>query len=407
MTAVTSEEIRDGLFAFIDKEVAAVQERLGDGFHDPRKYWREDGRLSRAMVDARREVRMASAEAGYFTMFCPEVLGGAGLGARQYLEVWEGLCHRYGSPTKQLAFHVLAQTTTGPVALWSHAQPQLREEIVPRLARGELTGSFAMSEPDAGSDAWMMTTRGIRDGDDWILNGTKQWASWAPTADFLITFAVTDPEEFAARRGGLTCFYVPATAAGFAVDSVVKVFDEIGGEECILSFTDVRVPDAHRLGEPGRGFPVAMQGSGLLKLTKLGRIIGLARWAHDQALDYARVRRTFGKPLVEHQTIQNMLAENCVELHASKLMAFDMADKLDRGEQARAESAMSHAYVHEAAYRVYDRSMQILGGMGISNDAGMIEGWHTLRVCRLSEGPTEIQYRSIANYLLAGKLRLD
>ena len=403
---VDSEEIRAGLFAFIDQRVQAIQDKLGGSFTDPRLYWREDGRLSDEVAAARRQVRMESAEAGYFTMFCPEDLGGAGLGARQYFEVWEALCNRYGSPMTQLAFHVLAQTTNGPSPLWKHAQTDLRNTVVPRLARGELQGAFAMSEPNAGSDAWMMTTTARRDGDTWILNGTKQWASWAPTSQFIITFAVTDRERFAARRGGLTCFYVPTDAAGYSVDSIVAVFDEIGGEECILSFTDVRVPDAHRLGEAGEGFPVAMQGSGLLKLTKLGRLIGLSRWAHDKAVEYAQVRHTFGKALSEHQTIQNMLAENCIELHAAKLMALDVADRIDRGKSTRAESAMTNAFVYEAMYRVYDRSMQVLGGIGISNDARMINGWHTTRVCRLSEGPTEIQYRTVANELLRGRLHL-
>jgi len=403
---IDSAEISAGLFAFIDQRVQVIQDKLGDDFTNPRRYWRADGRLSDAVAAARRQVRMESAEAGYFTMFCPAELGGAGLGARQYFEVWEALCHRYGSPMTQLAYQVLAQTTNGPSPLWAHAQDGLRNELVPRLARGELQGAFAMSEPNAGSDAWMMNTTAERDGETWILNGTKQWASWAPTSQFVITFAITDRELFAARRGGLTCFYVPTDAPGYSLDSIVAIFDELGGEECIISFSDLRVPDAHRLGEVGAGFPVAMQGSGLLKLTKLGRLIGLSRWAHDIAVDYAKVRRTFGKTLAEHQTIQNMLAHNCIELRAAKLMALDLADRLDRGEAARAESAMTHAYVYESMYSVYDRSMQVLGGVGISNEARMINGWHITRVCRLSEGPTEIQYRMIASELLRDRVRL-
>ena len=403
---VDAADICDALFKFIDRDVMAIESKLGDSYTDPRKYWREDGRLSQGIVDARREVRMASASAGFYTMFCPEELGGGGLGARLYFEVWEALCHRYGSPQTRLAFQVLAHASTGPTALWSHASEELRREVLPPLRRGELQGSFAMSEPDAGSDAWMMKTTAVADGDHWILNGSKQWASWAPTADFVITFAVTDPDLFAARKGGLTAFYVPTDTPGYSLDSVIKVFDELGGEECVLSFTDARIPDSYRLGPVGQGFPVAMQGSNALKMTKLGRLIGLCRWAHGKAVAYSQVRSTFGKTLAEHQSVQNMLAENCIELHAAKLMSLDLATKLDAGLPARGEIAMAHAYVSEAMYRVYDRSMQIFGGIGISNEAEMINGWHVARVCRISEGPTEIQYRSIANYLLRGKITL-
>jgi acyl-CoA dehydrogenase len=235
-----------------------------------------------------------------------------------------------------------------------------------------------------------------------VLNGTKQWASWAPTADFLITFAITDRELFAARKGGLTGFYVPTDAPGYDLYSIVKVFDEIGGEEAILTFNDVRIPDEYRLGDVGEGFRVAMEGSGLLKMTKLARLIGLGRWANDKAADYAKVRKTFGKTLSEHQSIQNMLADNCIDIYTSRLASLDVARKHDAGDQARFESAMSHALVAEAMYRVYDRSMQILGGIGLSNEAEMIHGWHLTRVSRISEGPPEVQRRTIAKYLLSG-----
>ncbi|BBZ70775.1 acyl-CoA dehydrogenase family protein [Mycobacterium paraseoulense] len=401
-TDLGAKEVCDALFAFIDREVAKIQQPIEAALHNPRLYWREDGRIADEVVQARRAARMASAEAGFYTMFCPSELGGGGLRAELYFEVFEALCHRYGSPQTQLAFQVLAHASTGPTALWTYASDALKADLVPKLMRGEVQGSFAMSEPDAGSDAWMMTTTAVHDGDYWVLNGTKQWASWAPTADFLITFAITDRERFAARKGGLTGFYVPTDVPGYDLYSIVKVFDEIGGEEAILTFNDVRIPDQYRLGEVGEGFRVAMEGSGLLKMTKLARLIGLGRWANDKAADYAKVRKTFGKTLSEHQSIQNMLADNCMDIYTSRLASLDVARKHDAGDQARFESAMSHVLVAEAMYRVYDRSMQILGGIGLSNEAAMIHGWHTTRVSRISEGPPEVQRRTIAKYLLSG-----
>jgi acyl-CoA dehydrogenase len=149
-----------------------------------------------------------------------------------------------------------------------------------------------------------------------------------------------------------------------------------------------------------------MQGSHGLKMTKIGRATGLARWAHEKALAYAKVRETFGKTLTEHQTIQNMLAQNAIDIYTCKLMGHDLAKKLDAGTQVRGEHAMADAFVFDASYKVLDRSMQICGGMGMTNAAELIGAWPTLRIARISEGPTEIQMRMIAQELIRGRLRL-
>jgi acyl-CoA dehydrogenase len=404
---VDARELRDGVMAFIDAEVLTIQAEIEDILHDPRRYWREDGRLCDEVVDARRRARVASARAGYYTMFCPEELGGGGLGAGVYFTVWESICRRFGSPQTQLPFYVLAHTSTGPTALWLHASAELRATMLPRLLAGESQGAFAMSEPNAGSDAWGMQSTAVRDGDEWVLNGTKQWATWGPTADWIITFAIDDKERFAARRGGLTAFFVPTNSPGYRLDSIVGTYDELGGEECILSFNDVRIPDEYRLGPVGEGFAVAMQGSAGLKLTKVGRTVGLATWAYQKALEYSKVRRTFGKTLSEHQTVQNMLAESRIDIQIGRLFAKDVAAKLDNGAPVRGESAMMDAWVFEAMYRVYDRSVQILGGMGISNELRMTHGFHMLRTARFSEGPTEVQMRMVANHILRGNLDVE
>lgn len=403
---VNAAQLKDGLFAFIDREVMPIQEGLGEYFTNPRLYWREDGRLSDEVLQARKQVRMASARAGYYTAFCPVELGGEGLGARLYYEVFEELLHRYGPPNHQMPMYVLAHTSTGPTALWNHASDALKAEVLPPLSRGELQGAFAMSEPDAGSDAWGIKTAAVKDGDEWVLNGQKQWASWAPTADFVTTFAVTDQAAFSARKGGLTCFYVPTSTPGYRLESIVPVLGDIGGEECILSYNDLRIPDTYRMGPEGEGFAVGMQGSNQLKMTKLARTTGMSRWAHEQALAYAQVRRTFGKTISEHQTIQNMLAENAIEIYTMRLMGASLAEKLDAGTSVRGEHAMADAFVFAASNRVFDRSMQILGGMGMTNDARLFSGWQLTRIARISEGPTEIQMRTIANELLRGRLRI-
>jgi acyl-CoA dehydrogenase len=403
-TEVTSEDVAEGLFRFIDSEVMPLQRRLDEFYADPRRYWADDGRLAPEIVDARRQARMASAQAGYYSMFCPIELGGGGLGATIYFDVWEELCHRYGSPQTQLPFFVLAHTSTGPTALWQHASAELKEDLLPRLLAGEVQGAFAMSEPEAGSDAWMMRSTATPSGDGWILNGEKQWASWAPTAEFVITFAVTDAELFRARRGGLTAFYVPTATPGYRLDSLVRVFEEPGSEHCVIGLEDCWVPDRYRLGPVGAGFAVAMQGSDQLKLTKLGRTIGLTRWALERAVGYAAVRRTFGQALADHGTVRDMLARSSIDIYAARLMARDIAAKIDRGLGTRGQAAMAHAFTAEAMYQAYDQVMQVFGGMSLTNDLGLINGWHHLRIARISEGPTEVQLRTVARHLFGGTL---
>jgi acyl-CoA dehydrogenase len=401
------QQIVDGLHAFIDQEILPIQNQLKADFEDPRRYYGEDGRESPVITNARKEARQKAAQAGFYTMFCPEEFGGANLGMRLWYVCWESIFHRYGAPTTQLPYFILSHFTSGPHEVWEHASEELRVEIMPRLSNGELQGCFGLSEPDAGSDSWMMRTRAVHDGDHWIINGSKQWTSWSPTADFVMVYAVTDPEMFAQKRGGITCFYVPTDTPGYRLESVVKMFGHVGGEEGILSFTDVRVPDIWRVGEVDRGFDLAMLGVRHGRLANAGRTIGLARWAMDKAIDYAKVRRAFGKTIAEHQTIQNYLAENTAKLYAARAMAVDCAIKADEGRDVRTEASIVKLFCTRAAFEIIDSCMQIHGGMGFANETKLYAAWIQARQCFVTEGTNEIQLRSIAQNLLKGRVDLS
>jgi acyl-CoA dehydrogenase len=261
-----------------------------------------------------------------------------------------------------------------------------------------------MSEPDAGSDAWRMSTRARRDGDGWVINGTKQWISNSPYADYVFLFAVTDPELLRQRKGGVSCFFVPMTAEGAAVDSVIRLFGDVGGNEAILSFRDVRVPDSALVGELDNGFKLAMGGVGIGRTYNAARSVGLARWALEQAAEYAKVRVTFGRPIADYQGVSFQLADSAIDVHAGWLMALDLGERLDRGERAVREMAMAKAFCVEACYRVYERAMQICGGMGLTNELGLYKGWHQARRLKLADGSSEILRRTIAKQVLAGDL---
>jgi len=403
----SEQQVIDALHKFIDQQIMPIQKTIAKELENPRLYWDENGRESAKVTEARRAARMAAAEAGFYTMFCPTEFGGENLGIRLWFLCWESISHRYGAPITQLPYLVLSHFTGGPHEVWMHASEELKKKVLPDLSSGRIHGCFGLSEPDAGSDSWMMKTTAVRDGDDWVINGTKQWTSWSPTADFVMVYAVTDKETFAQRRGGITCFYVPTDTPGYQFSSVVKVFGQIGGDEGILTFTNVRVPDAYRVGEVGKGFDLAMLGVRHGRMSNAGRALGLSRWAMDKTLDYAKIRRTFGKTLGEHQTIQNYLAENAVKLYAGRLMALDCAAKADEGRDVRGEVSMVKLFCTRAGYEIIDKCIQIHGGMGLVNETNLFDALCVTRVMQIAEGATEIQFRSIAQLLSQGRVDLE
>ena len=392
----------DGLKAFVDKEVTPREESNQKLLEDPRELYDESGGYSIPVQDLMRQVRTASARAGYYSMFCPEDLGGGGLGPVATYQAWEYL-HNYCGPGRLLPYQAISHWTNGPSYLLGYMTPELRESVLNELMSGEKTMCFAMSEPDAGSDAWAMTTRAIRDGDDWVISGTKQWITNSPFAQYALVFAVTDGELAASHKGGISCFLVPTSSPGYQIDSVIKLFGHGGGNEAIISFNDVRVPSHNLVGDIDHGFALAVGGVSLGRMYNAGRCVGLARWALEAATEYAKDRRTFGHPISDYQGVSFQLAESAMEIYATKTMSLDCARRLERGEDASREMAMVKAYSTEMCFRVYDRCMQVHGGMGLTNEMRLYDGWHVARIIRLADGSGEIMRRNIVRALLRGQ----
>jgi acyl-CoA dehydrogenase len=396
------QEVIDGLISFVERYVQPLQSGLSEFWADPRRYFGADGTEAPEVVAARRSVRQASASAGYYTMFTPPELGGVGLGHRLYFEVIETINHRYGpgQPAEQLAADVIANWFTGPGPIWLHASPALRSAMLPDLNAGAVHGCFALSEAEAGSDVWGIQTTAQPDGDGWVITGSKQWASWSSHADFALVFAVTDPAARAARKGGITCFCVPADTPGYQFQSVIPIFGEPGGREGILSLTEVRVPDTHRIGPLGQGLTMAFLTLTRTRLWMAAQSSGQGRWALDRGVAYAAHRRTFGKAIAEHQSVQDLLADSAVDLAAVRAMALDCADKADRGFDVRAETAMCKLFATNAAFRVFDRMIQVHGGIGVASELRLVDGWKLARLGRITEGSDEIMRRTIVKELL-------
>ena len=284
--------IGDSLLRFLEREVAPLEDANRELLATDRTIYDERGYFVEEVAALRRTVRMRSAEQGFYTMFGPEEIGGGGLGpvAAVYLNA---LLAEASGPGRVLVHPVVVPSpfTNGLSPVLTALGEDQRARFLPGLASGEKTLCFALSEPDAGSDVFGMKSRAVRDGDDWIITGTKQWITNGPYADYVMVFAVTDPELASQRKGGITGFFVETASAGFSVASTIPVMGHLGAEIGILSFDGVRVPDVQRLGEAGQGLKVAMNGVNTGRLGLSATCIGLARWALNQALDYAKVRK--------------------------------------------------------------------------------------------------------------------
>jgi acyl-CoA dehydrogenase len=399
--------IAEAVLRFVEREVLPLQQRHHDLLGSERTLFDASGRYVPEVLALRRQVRRRSAELGFYTLFGDEKLGGGGQGAQVMAHVQEVLNHHVG-PAQPLVQTVVLPSpfTNGLSPVLRHLKPDIFAQYRDGIASGDKTLCFGLSEPDAGSDVFGMKTRAVRDGDEWVLTGTKQWITNSPYADYAMVFALTDPEAAARHKGGVTGFFVDTRAPGFSVPRIINTMGHLGGDTGVIVLDGVRVRDDHRLGDVGRGLAVAMDGVNAGRMGMAASCLGLARWALDQAVDYAKVRKTFGVPIAEHQAIQLMLADSAMDIYAAKTMIQNCAWRLDSGHAATAQVSMVKAFSTEMLGRVMDRSIQIHGGMGLTNELRLEEGYRFARVMRIPDGTGEIQRRTIARQLLTGQADL-
>ncbi len=334
-------------------------------------------------------------EIGLFGLTIPEEYGGLGLTMEE-----ESLVMFEMGKTSP-AFRSLFGTTVGigSQGILIDGTQEQKEKYLPRLATGEAIASFALTEPEAGSDAASLRTTAVRDGDYYVVNGTKRFITNAPHASMFTLMARTNPEDKGA--GGVSAFIVEADTPGITIGKYDKKMGHRGAHTADVIFENCRVPAKNIIGGvEGKGFKTAM------KVLEKGRIhiaaiaVGVAERMLDDALKYAIERKQFGQPIAEFQLIQAMLADSKAELYASKCMVLDAAQRRDRGENVSTEASCCKMFATEMCGRVADRAVQIFGGAGYMSEYGIERFYRDVRLFRIYEGSTQIQQIVIARNMV-------
>ncbi|HUO90768.1 MAG TPA: acyl-CoA dehydrogenase family protein [Rhizomicrobium sp.] len=333
-----------------------------------------------------------SKELGLWGLDAPTDIGGADLPAVAMIGVNEEL-------GRTVTPYTLPPDSPNLRMLMATVNERQREAYLAPYVRGETVSAIGISEPGAGADPAGMITRAERDGDDWVLNGRKIWISRADHADFTIVMAVTNKEKRA--RGGISAFLVDRGTKGF---NVLRRIPMIGGAATYeIALEDCRVEGWKLLGTEGNGFGPMQLRLGTRRLEMAAWSIGMAQRALDMICAFAPTRVTFGQPLSDRQAIQWWVADAATKIHATRLMTYDCAWKLDTGRDVRLEISMIKAFATEMAYEIVDHAMQAHGAMGMTKELPLQLMSTKLRTMRIYDGPTEVHKWVVARNLLGSK----
>jgi alkylation response protein AidB-like acyl-CoA dehydrogenase len=369
---------REAVREFVNAEIRPVANK-----HD------KNAKIERSLLDK-------MAEMGFMGMAIPEEYGGAGADGVSFVILAEEITRACASTSVVLGAH----GGIGTYGLVLDGTQEQKVKYCPKLASLEMVGCFALTEPNAGSDAAAIKTRAVRDGDDWILNGEKIWITNGDIADLMTVFAVTDPALGA--HGGVTAFLVERGPGVISGPKEHKM-GLAGSGTTTVTFENVRVPHANVLGKVGHGFVTAM------KILDKGRLflgaaaLGAAKEAYEMAVNHSLQRQQFKKPIAEFQAIQFYLAEMATRIYAMEQMVYHAAWLMDQGESITVPGSMIKLYCTEASSWVINKSLQIHGGMGYSSELPIERMFRDARIFEIFEGTNEIQKVVIARELLKDK----
>lgn len=341
------------------------------------------------------EIVNAMAELGLFGLSIPEEFGGLGLSVEEEVRVVLELGHT--SPAFRSVFGT--NTGIGSQGIVMDGTDEQKNKYLPKLASGEMVGSFALTEPDAGSDAASLRTAARMDGNEYVLNGTKRYITNAARAGVFTVMARTDPDD--PRASGISAFLVEADAPGLSLGKPDRKMGQQGAHVCDVVFDDCRIPaDALLGGVEGQGFKTAMKVLDRGRLVISAMCVGNAERLIADSLRYALDRKQFGKPIADFQLVQAMLADSEAEASAAKAMVLDGARRKDAGEDIVKLAAICKYYSSEMIGRVADRAVQIHGGAGYISEYGIERFYRDVRLYRIYEGTSQIQQLIIAREML-------
>ena len=329
---------------------------------------------------------------GLLGMIVPEQWGGSYTDYTAYALAIEEIAAGDSAVSTLMSVH----NSVGCGPILQYGTPEQQARWLPGLASGQAIGCFCLTEPQAGSEANNLQTRAVLDGDHWVLNGSKQFVTNGQRASVAIVFAVTDPEL---GKKGLSAFIVPTDSAGFNVDRVEKKLGIRASDTCAISLTDCRIPADHLLGVRGKGLAIALSNLEGGRIGIAAQAVGIARAAFEAALGYARERVQFGQPIIQHQSIGNLLADMQMQINAARLMVLQAAKMRTAGVPCLSEASQAKLFASEMAERVCSSAIQIHGGYGYLQDYPVERLYRDARITQIYEGSSEIQRLLIARQL--------
>jgi alkylation response protein AidB-like acyl-CoA dehydrogenase len=377
-------ELRNTLRDFIDREVRPVEESyrqdILEGNYGPLK-------------DERKKLRKRSAELGFWTLHMPEEVGGMGL---SYLG--QVLLIEEATGTGLLLTHneAIVPIVTGPTPVYLDCTEPQREKYLAPLMAADKSSCFALTEPEAGSDATRIKTKAVKDGDRWVLSGRKHFITGGDEADFAMVFAVTDPKKRA--KGGITAFLVDADTPGYTVSRMQSTMSPIQNP-AELTFEDCSVPEGNVLGEVGYGFYSAVKGINGARMQIAATALGVAGHLLERMVEFAGSRVAFERPIGANQYVQGHIVDSFAELEQARLLVYKLASDIDDGSDGRLEAALAKLVATEMVGRLADRCIQVHGGNGFMTEMGLEVWYRDVRAMRLYEGTSEILRSNVAKTL--------
>ncbi len=328
---------------------------------------------------------------GLWMMDVPEEHGGAGLNLLAKSIVWTELGRTVALPARE-------DMITGPTVrgILYTLEGELREKYFLPVLRGEKRACFAQTEPDAGSDPGGMRTTAVRDGDHYVINGTKRFITGAGKSDFMQLMVATDRTK--GSRGGISCFLVDMNTPGVKLGAQYKTM--MGDKPWEIILDNVRVPATQMVGGEGKGFSLAQKWLGAGRVKHGARAVGVAERALEMATSYAKQRSTFGRPLADRQGIQWKLADMYMEMEVARMLVWRAASLIDEGNEARTEAYHCKYFADEMAFKAIDTCMQIHGGIALTTDLPIERMWRQQRSYRITEGASEVMRTVIARHVL-------